>query len=261
MYKMKENDNNNLMIFEGNKVEVFEYEGKVLFNPRNVGECLGLSYITVRRHLQDFNDSQKIKLRNSNVLNLNFRKIHNTGEIFLTESGVYRLIFHAKTPGSLRFQDWVTDEVLPQIRQTGGYIPVKQEETNEEFLARAFLIAQETIQKKDKIIELQKPKVDYFDKVLDASKLIDVSEIAKGLGMTATRLNSILCELGVQYKKTNRYGKKVGTWKLKSDYDYLVLDGYVDYHIYANENAPQVLKWTEKGRKWIIDLLEVNNIL
>ena len=70
----------------------------------------------------EMNEKQVIKLKNSNVNMIDFRKLHNTGENFLTESGVYKLIFKSKKKEAERFQDWVTDEVLPQIRQTGGYI-------------------------------------------------------------------------------------------------------------------------------------------
>lgn len=51
--------------------------------------------------------------------NMQFRKLHNTGENFLTESGVYKLIFKSRKEEAERFQDWVTDEVLPLIRKTG----------------------------------------------------------------------------------------------------------------------------------------------
>lgn len=249
----------NVMLFEGYLVEVFEYEGKVLFNPRDVAKCLDIK--DINSTLRNFNNKQVIKLRNSDMYSMHSRKLNNVGENFLTESGVYKLIFKSRKENAERFQDWVTDEVLPQIRQTGGYIPVKQEETNEEFLARAFLIAQETIQKKDKIIELQKPKADYYDKVLDSSKLISVTDIAKDLGMTARELNLHLEQLGIQFKKTNPKGRKVGTWKLKSKYDYLISDGYADYHIYIDNHSPQCLKWTEKGREWIINILEDNYII
>lgn len=139
----------NLMIFEGNQVEVFEFDGKVLFNPRHVGECLGLGYSAVRMAILEMNEKQVIKLKNSNVNMIDFRKLHNTGENFLTESGVYKLIFKSKKKEAERFQDWVTDEVLPQIRQTGGYIPVSEEDSEMEILAKAVLISQKTIEKKD----------------------------------------------------------------------------------------------------------------
>lgn len=70
---------------------------------------------------------------------MNFRKLHNTGENFLTKSGVYKLIFKSKKPDAERFQDWVTDEVLPQIEQTGGYIPLSPTDTDQEILIKTDL--------------------------------------------------------------------------------------------------------------------------
>lgn len=57
-----------------------------------------------------------VKLNNSNVHNMNIRKLHNTGENFLTESGVYKLVFKSNKENAERFQDWVCGEVLPSIR-------------------------------------------------------------------------------------------------------------------------------------------------
>ena len=68
------------------------------------------------------NDKQVIKLSNSNVNNLDFRKLANRGENFITESGVYKLIFKSKKKEAEKFQDWVTDEVLPTIRKHGAYM-------------------------------------------------------------------------------------------------------------------------------------------
>lgn len=113
---------NNLMMFEGKEVEVFEYEGQVLFNPRHVGECLGLKDNSVRRAMTRMNNRQVVKLKNSDVVNINFRKLANRGENFITESGVYKLIFKSQKKEAERFQDWVTDEVLPTIRKHGAYM-------------------------------------------------------------------------------------------------------------------------------------------
>lgn len=109
----------NLMNFENKPVEVFEWKGQVLFNPKHVAECLDIS--DVNSSIRNFNDKQVVKLTNSKMHNMQFRKLHNTGENFLTESGVYKLIFKSKKAEAEKFQDWVTDEVLPQIRKTGSY--------------------------------------------------------------------------------------------------------------------------------------------
>ena len=109
----------NLMIFEGHDMEVFEFDGQVLFNPKHVAEILGIA--DVKSSTRNFNDKQLVKLTNSKVHDMHFRKLHNTGENFLTESGVYKLIFRSHKPEAERFSDWVTDEVLPSIRKTGSY--------------------------------------------------------------------------------------------------------------------------------------------
>ena len=177
----------------------------------------------------------------------------------INESGFYSLVLSSKLPSAKKFKRWVTSEVLPQIRQTGGYIPTKEEESDEEFLARALLVAQRTLEKKNKeleemnkLIEEQKPKVEFYDKVLNPTdeengftKLLTTTEIAKDLGMTARQLNNILHEKRIIYKK----GK---TWVLYSKYDHLISEKYCDYFINEFGN---LLKWTEKGRKFIIELL------
>lgn len=111
---------NNLMVFEGKEVEVFEFEGKILFNPKHVAECLDIK--NVNENLRNMNEKQVIKLTNSKINSTDFRKLHNTGENFLTESGIYKLIFKSRKEEAERFQDWVADEVLPNIRKHGGYL-------------------------------------------------------------------------------------------------------------------------------------------
>lgn len=86
------------------------------------------------------NDKQVIKLTNSKIGIADFRKLHNTGENFLTESGVYKLIFKSRKQEAEKFQDWVTDEVLPNIRKTGGYITTTNTMSDEDILARALQI-------------------------------------------------------------------------------------------------------------------------
>lgn len=113
---------NQLMKFENHNVEVFEYKGKVLFNPRHVGECLELNEKAIQRQLDRMTDKQIIKLTNSDTTNCRIRNLNNKGERFITESGVYKMIFASRSEGALKFQDWVTDEVLPQIRKTGTYM-------------------------------------------------------------------------------------------------------------------------------------------
>ncbi|MCI9976485.1 hypothetical protein JY742_10170 [Clostridioides difficile] len=107
------------MIFEGKEVEIFEFDGKILFNPKHVAECLDIK--NVNDNISKMNKKQVIKLTNSDIGDHDFRKLNNRGENFLTESGVYRLIFASKKKKAEKFQDWVTDEVLPNIREHGSF--------------------------------------------------------------------------------------------------------------------------------------------
>ena len=103
---------------------------------------------------------------------------------------------------------------------------------------------------------LLKPKGEYHDKVLNPTdeengftKLLTTTEVAKDLGMNAKQLNNILHEKRIIYKQ----GK---TWVLYSKYNYLISEKYCDYFINEFGN---LLKWTEKGRKFIIELLNKQN--
>ena len=91
---------NDLMIFEGHKVEVFDLNGEVLFNPYHVGECLELGSEAVRKAISRMNEKQVVKVKNSDVTSSNIRKLNNAGENFLTESGVYKLVFKSRKPNA-----------------------------------------------------------------------------------------------------------------------------------------------------------------
>lgn len=124
---------NSLMIFEGQEVEVLELNGQALFNPYHVAECLKIA--DVKSSIRNFNSRQIVKVKNSDVHNMHFRKLNNAGENFLTESGVYKLVFKSRKPNAEKFTDWVTDEVLPTLHKTGSYEMPKQDKARTEHLA------------------------------------------------------------------------------------------------------------------------------
>ena len=157
---------NNLMVFENHNIEVFELNGQVLFNPYHCGECLDISPEGIRKAITRMNEKQVIKLTNSKVTDSNFRKLHNTGENFLTESGVYKLIFKSKKKEAEKFQGWVTDEVLPQIRKTGGYIPINENDDEASIMARALMIAQNTLNKKDELLKAKDKEIEVLSEDL-----------------------------------------------------------------------------------------------
>ncbi|EHN16945.1 antirepressor, phage associated protein, partial [Clostridium sporogenes PA 3679] len=120
---------------------------------------------------------------------------------------LYSLVLSSKLPTAKKFKRWVTSEVLPQIRQTGGYIPTNKDETEEDILAKAILIAQKTIENKNKIIEEQKPLVSFANKVATSQNSLLVREVAKlaskqGLNIGEKRLWNKLREWGLIFKNS-----------------------------------------------------------
>ena len=126
---------NNLRIFDRNTVEIFEKNGEMYFNPYNVGKCLGLKKSAVRMTIRKMTLRQACKFTNSDVKDSNIRKLNNAGELFLTESGVYKLAFRSNKKEAERFTDWVINEVLPSIRKTGSY-SIRKEESMQSRLER-----------------------------------------------------------------------------------------------------------------------------
>lgn len=116
-----------IAIFNEHKVEVLEIYGQVLFNPYHIGECLELKESAVRMAILKMNEKQVVKLTNSDAKELDIRKLNNAGENFLTESGVYKLVFKSHKPDAEKFIDWVTDDVLPTLRKTGTYTMNQQQ--------------------------------------------------------------------------------------------------------------------------------------
>ncbi len=128
----------------------------------------------------------------------------------IPEGDLYRLIIKSKLPSAEKFESWIMDEVLPQIRQTGGYIPIKEEEPNELFLARAVQIANETIKHKDEIIAHQKKRIKSLEEtekdwklLMDTKGTFSVNEIAHFIGIGEYKLFSYMRNVGLLFKNEN----------------------------------------------------------
>ena len=197
-----------LMIFEGNEVEVFELNGQALFNPYHVGECLELGESAVRMAIAKMNKKQAVKVKNPDVKDIDFRKLNNAGENFLSESGVYKLVFKSHKPNAEAFTDWIVDEVLPALRRTGSYeMPKKEKSTSPKRLP----LSSVNMMVKNVMNTLKEAKVEpvfvaaevkrlYTDLGYEVKaplltdkdtmpKLYDCTEIAKELGIYSTSGN------------------------------------------------------------------------
>lgn len=187
----------------------------------------------------------------------------------LSEQGLYFFLGRSDKKAALPYQMWLAGDVVPSIRKTGGYIAGQDQMTDAELMAKAVLVAQNTIAEREKRIASMKitiesqqtrivemtPKAEYCDTVLDTKGLINIEDIAKLFGKNARWLNAWLHEMGVQYKRNNK-----GPWKLYDKYAKL---GYARTNTWARDYGYYVacnehLKWTQKGKKFICDLLIAN---
>lgn len=106
----------------------------------------------------------------------------------INESGLYSLIMSSKKPEAKKFKRWVTAEVLPEIRKTGGYIPTTEDDSEDDILAKALMIAQKKIELKNKelahkeaVIQAQQPKVELYDDLISSEGCVDFGQLAKVL--------------------------------------------------------------------------------
>lgn len=144
--------------------------------------CGILGYANPSKAIADHVENED-KLNNETLSSLGQR-----GGWLINESGLYSLIFGSKKPEAKAFKRWVTHEVLPAIRRTGGYIAAKADDTPEEIMARALRIADDTMRRQKARIEglaaenaELRPKALFADAVAASDGTCLVGELAKML--------------------------------------------------------------------------------
>ena len=178
-------------------VEVIELDGEQLFNATQIGAGLYIAPSGVRKALMGMevgvdymNVTNSMVTNSSNVTTSHIRKIANRGENFLTESGVYELIIQSRRPEAKSFRRWITREVIPSIRKTGGY-GVQAPRSFEEAL-RLAADQQAEITRQQNQIQIAAPKVESFDRYMDASGTMSMNLAGKILGIGQNKLFAIL---------------------------------------------------------------------
>lgn len=178
--------------------------------------------------------------------------------IMLTEDGLYEVLMQSRKPAAKQFKKGVK-LILKEIRTKGGYMTVK-DETPEETIARALLMAQHTIELRDKRIalqaeqlKLQAPKVAYVDEVLASDRTYTTTQIAKELDMTSAQaLQKMLCDNGIMFRQS-------GQWLLTARYS---AKGYTKTrtHTYICSSGEQgtntITVWTETGRAFLHTIIK-----
>ena len=86
--------------------------------------------------------------------------------LYVNESGFYALVLGSKLSTAVKFKNWVTADVLPQIRKTGGYIPVQQGESDEETIRHAEEILRATLKEKENLLKKQRLQIEQQKKLI-----------------------------------------------------------------------------------------------
>ena len=126
-------------------------------------------------------------------------KMQNVQMIFVNESGFYALVLGSKLPSAVMFKDWVTSVVLPQIRKTGGYIPVNEGESEEEMIRNAEQILRATLKEKDDLLEKQKKLLEEQKARLDGQKAL-IAVLDERLAKQKTVLHQQEVQMGLDKK-------------------------------------------------------------
>lgn len=244
---------NDIQLFKNDQfgeVRVIELNGEPLFCLSDVCNILGLRQGDVRQRLDEGVVSTQPLLTAGGIQQANF----------VNEDGLYDAILDSRKQEAKQFRKWVTSEILPSIRKTGGYLITSENDTPEIIMARAILVAQETIKKKDeKLKQLEyrnsilEPKAELMDKVMDTDQKIDIGQAAKILQLPFGRntLFQKLREKGVFFSNRNEpkqeYVKR-GYFELK--------EKWIDRDNHDGFMVVKVLV-TQKGLDFIAKLFEI----
>lgn len=176
---------NNIQIFnneEFGQVRTVAIDNEPWFVGKDVAVALG--YTDINHSILDHVDEED--RTNSKTQGQNDPEFGQRGTWLINESGLYSLVMSSKLATAKRFKRWVTGEVLPAIRKTGGYIMGEENMSDDDLIARALIMAQKKIElrekelkEKNELLELQKPKVDFADHVTDSDNAIDMGTFAK----------------------------------------------------------------------------------
>lgn len=190
---------------------------------------------------------------------------------FINESNLYKVIFQSRKTEAEKFTEWVTSEVLPSIRKTGGYIAGEENMTEDELVLKAMNVLNTKVEnlkqkneqlqseneKQNQLIGELKPKADYTDRILQSKGTTKVNVIANDYGYTAIDFNKLLHRLGIQYKQGE-------DWLLYREYRG---KGYTHSKTFSFKRkngatgSKTNMEWTQKGRLFLYEKLKKHDIV
>jgi len=238
-------------------ITLFNKEGKILASSREVAEKFGKSHNHVLRDIEDI-------ISKSDCPNLDSEMFVES--IYQTSRGkIYKCYLMNRDGFSLlaigftgkKALEWKLKYIkafneMEEKLKTGSYLS-EEEKLKLQLFSKYPL---KVVSAHKRLVELEVGKAtaplilkaEYPDEVLNKNGLITTTVIAKDLGFkSATKLNQILNLNHILFKNQS------GTWCPYAEYEWLITENYADYQSYGAEKAKPCLKWTERGRKWIIE--------
>lgn len=234
------------------KVRMVMKDDQPWFVATDVCAALGINNVAIASNRLDYDERCKFNLgRQGNATVVN-------------EAGLYNLVIGSRKPEAKEFKRWITHEVIPTIRKHGIYATPSAAEkilSDPDYGIKLLEAIKAERAEKEKLaqkVQEMLPKANYCDVVLNSEGLIPITVIAKDYGFTAKKMNRMLRDLGVQFRK-GRY------WFL---YDKYANEGYAQSKTYVyptksgNEHVIKAhTEWTQHGRMFIYDLLKGIGIL
>lgn len=251
----------NKSTFLNKEIDVWGSVECPLFRASDVAEWIGHSDISTMLKMVD-NDE---KLTQTLFVSGQRREVW-----MLTEDGLYEVLMHSRKKVAKQFRKGVK-KILHEIRTKGGYIATNENDSDEDIMARAYVIAQRTLARREErirqletqteqqaeTINLQKkeltvaaPKAEYYDNTLASTTCITTTQVADDLHITARSLNAKLKELGIIYSQS-------GQWHLKMPYKGWNLAGTRTYNYQSSNgeiSTSTTLVWNQRGKRFIIAL-------
>ena len=220
----------NIQIFTSEvfgEIRTCQVNNQIMFVGKDVATALG--YTDPQKALKMHVDNDD-KLTRQIVVSGQGRRTY-----IINESGLYSLILSSKLPQAKAFKRWVTAEVLPQIRKTGGYIPTKDSEGRQlsvdEILERADAIVGNSIHM------LNEPAED----------TLTATQVAKTFNMSTLDFNAVLRDMGIQYRSGGR-------WNLSDDLEgrgYTAIRTHISYSLKGEKKIKTYMTWTMAGLHYL----------
>jgi len=210
------------------------------------------------------------RLDNDEVTKFNLGSLSGETNI-INEYGLYSLILGSRKKEAKQFKRWVTHEVLPAIRKTGGYIAGEENMNEDELILKAMNVLNTKVEnlkqrnrqleadneKQNQIIGELKPKADYTDRILQCDDLTKVNVVACDYGFSAIEFNKLLKKFGIQYKE----GRDWLLYKKYRGHGYTQTKTFEYPHKDGTKGSRTTMYWTQKGRLFLYEFLKQKDIL